>query len=203
MSRTLTVSKNGSGTARSSSAPAGIDCGSDCTQDYEHGTSVVLTAVAGANSVFSGWTGCDSSLGNECTVAMDGAETVTAVYTPAQRALTVSVTGDGTLSSNPAGISCGGDCAQDYDHGTSVTLTASAAAGSALDDWTGCDSTSGTSCTVLMNAAKTVTVTFTTQPRTLTVNKTGAGTGTVSSSPAGVDCGSTCSPTFDVGLRSH
>jgi len=43
-------------------------------------------------------------------------------------------------------------------------------------------------------------VTFTpTVPRTLTVSKSGTGSGTVTSAPAGIDCGSTCSAGFDAG----
>ena len=33
----------------------------------------------------------------------------------------------------------------------------------------------------------------------LTVNNTGSGSGTVTSTPSGIDCGSTCSAPFDVG----
>lgn len=37
--------------------------------------------------------------------------------------------------------------------------------------------------------------------RTLTVTKSGAGSGTVTSSPAGIDCGATCSHSFDPGAQ--
>ena len=40
----LTVSKTGSGTITSS--PSGINCGSDCSESYEDGTEVTLTATA-------------------------------------------------------------------------------------------------------------------------------------------------------------
>ena len=51
--------------------------------------------------------------------------------------VTRSGTGTGTVTSNPAGISCGGDCSQSYAAGTVVTLSAAAAAGSSFAGWSG------------------------------------------------------------------
>jgi hypothetical protein len=50
-----------------------------------------------------------------------------------------------------------------------------------------------------MDAPKSVSATFDVGPRTLTVTKAGSGSGTVTSSPAGIDCGSTCSADFTSG----
>ena len=50
-----------------------------------------------------------------------------------------------------------------------------------------------------MNAAASVTATFTRQRFTLTVTRSGLGLGTVTSSPAGVNCGGDCSETYDAG----
>jgi hypothetical protein len=50
-----------------------------------------------------------------------------------------------------------------------------------------------------MTAAKSVTATFNLQTFALTLAKAGAGSGNVTSSPAGVDCGTTCSGTFNSG----
>src|SRR5207245_4978811 len=57
--------------------------------------------------------------------------------------------------------------------------------------FSGCDSTSGSTCSVTMSAAKSVTVTFNKQYN-LTLTKTGTGTGNVTSSPAGISCGTSC-----------
>ncbi|MEN8244369.1 MAG: hypothetical protein ABFS43_05660, partial [Thermodesulfobacteriota bacterium] len=75
--------------------------------------------------------------------------------------LTVQVDGDGegTVTSSPAGISCGSDCSQDYPEGTGVTLTAEPATGSTFDGWSGSCSGTGT-CTATMDRARTVTATF-------------------------------------------
>jgi hypothetical protein len=65
------------------------------------------------------------------------------------------------VTSSPAGILCGNDCSQTYDIGEMVTLTAAAAQGSTFVGMSGggCSGTQVT-CTITMDAAKTVTATF-------------------------------------------
>jgi len=58
----------------------GINCGVDCTESYNSGTQVTLNATANSGSTFTGWSGCDSVLGNQCTVIMDSAKIVTAAF---------------------------------------------------------------------------------------------------------------------------
>jgi uncharacterized repeat protein (TIGR02543 family) len=48
-----------------------------------------------------------------------------------------------------------------------------------------------------MSAAQSVTATFTLNTYALTVTKAGTGSGTVTSSPSGIDCGTTCSYSFN------
>lgn len=76
----LSVTKAGSGNGMVTSSPVGIDCGADCTEVYDYGTSVTLTATPDTNSLFTGWTGCDSSSGNQCTITMNSDRTVTAEF---------------------------------------------------------------------------------------------------------------------------
>jgi photosystem II stability/assembly factor-like uncharacterized protein len=106
--------------------------------------------------------------------------------------------GTGTVSSSPAGISCGSTCSHAFAYGSSVSLSASPQAGSTFAGWSGACSGSG-SCAVTMNADTAVTATFTTITHNLTVSKSGAGNGTVTSSPAGIDCGTTCVHGFNSG----
>ena len=54
---TLTVSQSGIGTGTVTSNPAGINCGSNCSDSYNCGTTVTLAATPAQGSVFSGWSG--------------------------------------------------------------------------------------------------------------------------------------------------
>lgn len=68
--------------------------------------------------------------------------------------------GRGTVTSSPDGVHCGATCSASYLSGTTVTLTAVPAFASIFTGWNGCDSTSGSTCTVTVDAARSVTATF-------------------------------------------
>jgi uncharacterized repeat protein (TIGR02543 family) len=73
--------------------------------------------------------------------------------------------GNGTVTStsnpsSPNQINCGSNCSAAYNSGTVVTLRATPAFLSTFTGWDGCDSFSGTTCTVTMTAAKSVTAHF-------------------------------------------
>ena len=203
----LTVTMAGDGSGSVSSSPVGIDCPTDCSEAYDDGTVVTLTAVAATGSDFSGWSGEGCSGTGTCQVTMDAARSVTATFdlepTPTFL-LTVTLAGDGSgsVSSSPAGIDCRTDCSEAYDDGTVVTLTAVAATGSDFSGWSG-EGCSGTgTCQVTMDAARSVTATFDLEPTPtflLTVTQAGDGSGSVSSSPVGIDCGTDCTEAYDDG----
>ena len=112
---------------------------------------------------------------------------------------TLSVTSmNGTVASNPSGISCGTTCFADYDSGTPVTLTAVPNSGYIFSGWSGACSGTGT-CTVIMTEAKFVTANFAIPLYNLTVVKSGTGTGTVTGSDGLINCGSTCSANYESG----
>lgn len=87
--------------------------------------------------------------------------------------LTTSVTGSGSISSSPAGITCGTTCSASFTSGTVVTLTRTARTGASFTSWGGACTGTGTTCTVTMSAAKSVTATFTSVTRTVNVNSVG------------------------------
>jgi len=194
----LTVETGGTGGGAVTSSPAGITCGSDCTEGYPSGTVVTLTATPDAGSVFAGWSGDPDC--SDGVVTMQSAKTCVATFNLQVLTLTVNRTGNGTgtVTSVPPGITCGADCTESYLFGTQVTLTATPSAGSTFTGWSGACSGTG-SCVVTMDAAKSVTATFTLQQLTLTVSKAGTGSGTVTSSPAGINCGTTCSAAYNSG----
>lgn len=80
---TLNVNKDGTGDGIVTCNPPGIDCGTKCSETYPYppSTTVDLTPVSDANSIFVGWSGCDSLMGDVCRVTMDGSNrTVTATF---------------------------------------------------------------------------------------------------------------------------
>jgi hypothetical protein len=93
---------------------------------------------------------------------------------PAAPQLTVTVNGNGTITSSPAGISCPGTCSASFSNGATVTLTATAASsnasstvhgtGSELYNWGGtkCTGTSTASnCSFTFSGATDAAATFT------------------------------------------
>jgi len=168
----LTLSQVGLGSGAVTSSPPGINCGSGagCTASFPSGTSVLLTATPAPGSIFGGWSAnCTPATapptGGTCTVVMNNNEAVGAIFdlgASATLQVVFSGAGTGVVTSVPAGINCGPTCSAGFVSGTSVTLTAMPNSGSSFGQWTGCDSTAGQSCTVLLNTSRTVTVTLTT-----------------------------------------
>jgi uncharacterized repeat protein (TIGR02543 family) len=193
----LSVSKTGSGTI--TSAPAGINCGTTCSASYANGTSVTLTAMPATGYSFAGWSGACRGTGTTCTVSMTRSRRVSATFKQnvvSYYTLTVSKSGAGSIASAPSGIDCGTACSASYANDTSVTLTASAASGYSFAGWSGACSGTGTTCTVAMTAARSVTATFSQNVVNYTLSVTNSGGGTVTSTPSGINCGTTCSATY-------
>ena len=195
----LSVTVNGAGTVTSS--PVGIDCPGDCSQSYDDGTDVTLTADPETGSTFANWGGACSGTSTQCVVDMTQARSVTATFNtpPGQFALNVTVNGSGSVTSNPLGIDCPGDCTQSYDDGTDVTLDADPDPGSTFVSWSGACAGSSTQCVVDMTQARSVTATFNTPPAQFALNVTVNGDGAVTSDPIGIDCPGDCSQSYDDG----
>jgi NOL1/NOP2/fmu family ribosome biogenesis protein len=128
-------------------------------------------------------------------------------------ALIVTKTGNGNVDSSDKLVSCGNKCAQPYDAGRVVSLTAKAGSGSTFLGWSGACAGIGNTCSVTVNGAVNVAAAFSapsggggggsgsTAQFTLQVGR--SNTGTVTATPAGVDralnCGGTCSAKFAAG----
>ncbi len=87
--------------------------------------------------------------GNE---SLPAPEVHTTIIAP-DSVLSVSVTGDGTVRSSPAGLSCSsGTCSGTFTQGSNVTLTATPGIGMIFDGWNGsCQGTGG--CVVPISAS--------------------------------------------------
>ena len=111
--------------------------------------------------------------------------------------LAVGVTGNGSVTSSPPGISCGSTCSADFGNETNVSLTATPSSGWAFSGWSGACSGSS-NCTVTMTSAQSVTATFA-QLFTLTVSDNGAGS--ITSSQFNINCQTTCGSSYQNGTQ--
>lgn len=195
----LTVGRAGLGSGTVSSGPPGINCGGDCTEGYGTGTQVTLAAVPAAGSRFGGWSGGGCGGTGPCTVTLAADTKVIATFT-LQAGLTVNLTGTGTgtVIGVPAGITCGSDCAETYDPGTVVTLTAAPAPGSIFGGWSlgGCSGT-GPCAVMIPTTGTTVFASFVPAGApVVTLTVTAVGRGTITSVPPGIACGDDCTETY-------
>ncbi len=200
---TLTV-HNTSGVATGTiiSSPGAINCGSVCSDTFSSGTSVLLTATPAPGYSFGGWSGSACVGTNQCTVMLNSDVSVDAAFQP-QHLLSVSLagTGSGSVTSDPTGISCGPTCSSGFPSGTVVALAATPNTDSVFAGWGGACSGEG-ACAPKLDSDETVIATFnslTTDQYTLSISPSGNGNGSVTSSPVGIDCGFTCSASFQSG----
>jgi len=216
----ITLAGTGSGQVsypNDASPPVQVTCQPTCSTNYEWLIFVAadtpeMTAIAAAGSTFAGWTvnpasaivsGCNLATSCEVNMGVNDPNpvAVTATFTAAPNTFPLVVlkagSGQGTVTSNPAGIDCGTTCVAVFNQGTVVTLTAAAAAGSTFGGWSGGGCAGTGTCIVTMNAVQTVTATFDTQTFPLTAAVTG--NGGVSSNPEGISCPPMCTAQFASG----
>ena len=195
----LSVTVEGPGSGMVTSSPAGIHCGTACRRTFDQGDVIRLTAAPNAaNSYFAGWSGACSGTGT-CEVTLSGETEVIATFARSSYSLRLAREGSGvgTVSSTPPGV-CGFGCAASFPAGSSVALSAHTSAGSRFSGW-GDDCAGSGDCSLTMDQDHVVSAGFTRLWK-LRVTKTGAGVGTVTSSPSGISCGSACSSVFDQGI---
>ena len=168
----LAVTIAGNGTVASSDKV--ISCGSKCSSTYAAGTVVTLTAKAGSNSTFSGWTGACTGTALTCDVTIADQMTTTATFvaapsggggggggsTATQFTLSVGRSNPGTVTSDLAGINCGGTCSAKYNSGAVVTLTATPPLGKTFVGWSGGCTGTATTCSVTMTKDTSVQASF-------------------------------------------
>lgn len=195
VSAQLSVAKDGTGTGTVNSNPAGINCGATCSESYAGGTVVTLTAAPTAGSTFAGWSGGGCAGIGTCDVTLNANTTVTATFNTIPPTVTFSFTTSGTGTGS---VACNGAaCQPSYPSGTALTIVATPAATSLFSGWGGDCAASGaaTTCNLTINANSVISATFNLPTLSVVV----AGTGTVTSNPVGINCGATCTASFNKG----
>jgi len=133
----LTVTPTPGGTVTGSD----VDCGgggTTCSRLANPGEQLDLTATPDPGASVMGWTGACAAGGSatDCTVTVNGLRKTSATFGyPIQ--VTKEGTGDGTVSADPEGISCGSTCSSLYPVGSTVTLSAAADSASGFGAWSG------------------------------------------------------------------
>jgi DNA-binding beta-propeller fold protein YncE len=205
---TLMAARSGTGDGTVLAQPTGIVCGAHCAAEYNQEERITLVALPDLHSDFTGWTvegpGAEPCPGTStCTLLLFGDTEVTANFEGAPlKNLNVSVSGAGTVTSEPAAIQCPGGCSEEIAEGRPIVLTATPAPQNRFAGWSGpdCDESTQTTCEVTMSTAKLVSATF--EPisqLSLGLTVTGTGQGTVTSYPGGIYCPGACSAGFDQG----
>ena len=139
---TLTMSTTGTGTT----SPTG-------TTTRNYGTALSLTATPGTGWHFVDWSGDTSATTNPLPVVITQNRSLTANF--AINTYTLNITtagGSGTIAKSPDQAT--------YDHGTTVTLTVTPAAGFLFTGWSGDLTGSANPATISMTANRTVTANF-------------------------------------------
>lgn len=156
----VTVTKSGAGSGTVNGASGKINCGGSCTTPLALGTAVTLTARASSNSVFTGWTGDCVGSQSTCTFNISGENNVNAIFDLAPAGgggaasfkISISKNGKGTVTTDPAAAS--------FASGTVVTLTATPDAGQPWIGWGGACAGTAPTCTLTMDANKSVIANF-------------------------------------------
>ncbi len=76
----LSVTSTGPGSGSIDSTPGGISCGATCTFGFDLSSTVVLSATPAAGSTFSGWSGSGCAGTGNCSVAVNGLQSVSAQF---------------------------------------------------------------------------------------------------------------------------
>jgi len=221
---TLTVDERGAGTGRITGP--GINCPPDCSESFPEHASIALDAHPDAGSMFLGWSGdpdcidggvsMDSS--RTCLATFERrppgtsipestAKTTGDAANSEPRHVTLTVarahtlsehgTGEGHITSQPAGIDCGSACSAPYEQSTVVTLRAFATPDSQFVGWNGAPCPNAGPCVLNLTEDTSIIATFAPRTAALTVMPYPGG---VILGP-GIDCGSVCKATYRHGAE--
>ena len=226
----LTITAAGDGSGSVTSAPSGIACtirngttSGSCSAPFEPNATVTLTATVSGKDTFTGWGGACSGQ-TSCRLTMGQARAVSARFntkpvlqlspntldfsgvsggaSPARKIVTVTNAGSGTVSGVAvSSITPASPWLDAFVSGSTINVGANPARLSAgtYTATIGVSSTNGGNDAVRV----TFTVTPPTPPPVLTITAAGDGSGSVTSSPAGIACtirsgtsSGTCSASF-------
>jgi Divergent InlB B-repeat domain len=180
----------------------GSVCSGTCDRVLPNRSTVTLEA---GDVFFNRWSGSCVGAAGTCILVMSGPETTSASFHTFQEfhgVVRVTRTGPGSVESSPPGIVCGTgrNCSASFATEQQVTLKAETDSRHA-PTWPG-RACSGSTCSVkAVRGGTAVQVVFVIAMDELRVTRSGDGVGTVTSVPAGINCGAVCTSRFERGMR--
>lgn len=132
-----------------------------------------------------------------------GSEAPDAPASTTLRELSVAASSLGTVTSVPAGIACGSECAAAFPEGTTVTLTARPSTNASFLGWGVPECSDHAPCTLTLASDRALAPTFdiAADRKLLSIAPAGGGEGVVTSTPSGIRCGTDCDELFLAGTR--
>jgi len=167
----ISLSKTGEGTITKSPNQA----------EYDYGSSVTLTANPAKGYKFVQWQGDTTTTASEVTFTIKDAKEFTAVFEKKNYSLTTNTSGEGSISASPS--------QSEYPYNISVELTARPSKGWKFVKWTGDITSTSNPLTLTMDTSKTVTAVFEKKTFTLSVEKMGEGSVTLTPDQAEYEYG--------------
>jgi hypothetical protein len=168
-----------------------------CATSVEHGSEITLSVAPDARSEFGGWSGACDGTEPTCTVTLTTAQSVTATFSRRRVALTMLVAGPGAgvvqLDGEPfctvALSAADATCTRLLDAGTRVDVRGvPTGALSRFDGFSGACEGTGT-CTLEVNAPRSVRAEFALVPVSVSVVSSGTSTGSGRVlADGGIDC---------------
>ncbi len=129
------------------------------TKNYKHGSIVELSANPANGWKFVEWQGNVTGTDNPTQITVDNPKQVTAVFQKKTYTLTVNITGQGSILKDPD--------QQEFEHGTTVDLTASPSSGWTFDKWQGDITSTDNPTHLTIDNHKNITATFVEQSQPL------------------------------------
>jgi len=201
--KTLTINKTGTGSGSVFSSPFGINCGGNCTKNFEYNDYVILHACPSGHDTFSGWSGDITGTNPIRYVLMDSNKTINADFTVGDSPsldYNLNITMNyqlgnerGFIYSDPAGIATDGSSVGNtatFESGSVVKLYLKTYNGFQFTGWSGSASGFNNPLTVVMNGEKNITANFVSlsnEYSNLSVVKSGNGDGSIVSEPDGIN----------------
>jgi uncharacterized repeat protein (TIGR02543 family) len=158
------------------------------TQSASTTTNLNANSFTRTGYSFGGWGSVSDTTtvayANQAPYPFTSATILYAIWTINTHTITLTpTTENGSVSSSPAGIAgcatANVACVGTYNHGTSVTLTATPSSGYKVNSWTGACSGSTTTCTLAMTENRVVGISYVITYTVTLGTLTNAGTGTI------------------------